>query len=139
MAAPFPEEPVTPLTREDADRLLAEAPLLPYAKAGLAEGRAMVEVLLARGVPALVRRPDDCCGGGGCGPSFEVMVREEDVPHIASLQRERWEEALAREGLAPVAAAAAAVGEAEEPPCPACGTVGPLVQGACGDCGLQLE
>jgi hypothetical protein len=26
-----------------------------------------------------------------------------------------------------------------EPPCPACGTVGPLVSGACGDCGLQLE
>jgi hypothetical protein len=129
---------VTPLTREDADRLLAEASLLPYAKASLVEGRAMVEVLLARGVPALVRRPDDCCASGGCGPSFEVMVREEDVPRIASLQRKRWEEALAREGLVPVAAAGPA-GEAEEPPCPACGTVGPLVEGACGDCGLQLE
>lgn len=26
----------------------------------------------------------------------------------------------------------------EEPPCPACGTAAPLVDGACSDCGLQL-
>jgi len=26
-----------------------------------------------------------------------------------------------------------------ELPCPACGTVAPLVEGACTDCGLQLE
>ena len=25
-----------------------------------------------------------------------------------------------------------------EPPCPACGTAAPLVDGACSDCGLQL-
>ncbi len=25
-----------------------------------------------------------------------------------------------------------------EPPCPACGTAAPLVEGACSDCGLQL-
>lgn len=26
----------------------------------------------------------------------------------------------------------------DEPPCPACGTAAPLVDGACSDCGLQL-
>jgi predicted amidophosphoribosyltransferase len=26
-----------------------------------------------------------------------------------------------------------------ELPCPACGTAAPLVEGACSDCGLQLE
>ena len=31
------------------------------------------------------------------------------------------------------------VAEGAEPPCPACGFVGPLQAGACGDCGLQLE
>ena len=29
--------------------------------------------------------------------------------------------------------------DAEHPPCPACGTAAPLVEGACSDCGLQLE
>lgn len=29
--------------------------------------------------------------------------------------------------------------ESGELPCPACGTVAPLVEGACSDCGLQLE
>ena len=128
---------MTPLTREDADRLLAEAPLLPYAKASLAEGRALVEQLLLRGVPALVRKPEDCASGG-CGPSFEVLVREEDVPRVSALQQERWYEALEREGLVPVSAQLPA-DEAVEPPCPACGTAAPLVEGACSDCGLQLE
>ncbi len=26
----------------------------------------------------------------------------------------------------------------DEPPCPACGTAAPLVDGPCGECGLQL-
>jgi hypothetical protein len=128
---------VTPLTREDADQLLAEAPLLPYAKSSLPDGRAFVEQLLLRGVPALVRKQLDC-KSGSCGPAFEVLVREQDVPLIAAMQRERWEESLAREGLAPLVAPTEA-GEAEEPPCPACGTAAPLVEGACSDCGLQLE
>lgn len=29
-------------------------------------------------------------------------------------------------------------GRSGEPRCPACGFQGPLVDGACGDCGLQL-
>ena len=128
---------MTPLSREDADQLLADASLLTYAKASLPDGRAFVEQLLLRGVPALVRKEQDC-KSGGCGPSFEVMVREEDVPVIAAMQRERWEQSLALEGLTPVVAPAEA-GEAEEPPCPACGTAAPLVEGACSDCGLQLE
>ena len=132
-----PEDCVTPLSREDADQLLADAPLLTYAKASLPDGRAFVEQLLLRGVPALVRKEQDC-KSGGCGPSFEVMVREEDVPVISALQRERWEQSLALEGLAPVVGAGE-VGETEEPPCPACGTAAPLVEGACSDCGLQLE
>jgi hypothetical protein len=142
-----------PLTAAEADRLLADAPLRPYAKGSLRDGKALVEQLLARGVPAAVSRPDDCCSGGSCGPKFEVLVREEDLLRIAQLQHRRWQEDLAREGLVPAAAASATATasasaaapsapseEAEgEPPCPACGTVGPLLHGACTDCGLQLE
>lgn len=51
--------------------------------------------------------------------------------------RSDWRDDLAREGLVPVEAALAT--DAEHPPCPACGTAAPLVEGACSDCGLQLE
>ena len=46
---------------------------------------------------------------------------------------------LVREGTAPAGACAVEVGEDEEPPCPACGTAEPLVEGACAGCGLVLE
>jgi predicted amidophosphoribosyltransferase len=48
-----------------------------------------------------------------------------------------WRDNLAREGLVPVQVAMA--GDAEHPACPACGTAAALVDGACSDCGLQLE
>ncbi|HEU0034527.1 MAG TPA: hypothetical protein VFQ53_28080 [Kofleriaceae bacterium] len=47
-----------------------------------------------------------------------------------------WREHLEREGLAPVDLTA---GSGDDLPCPACGTAAPLVDGACSDCGLQLE
>jgi hypothetical protein len=48
----------------------------------------------------------------------------------------RWQADLGRDGLTPVVAAAS---DGEDPPCPACGTAAPLVEGACSDCGLVLE
>jgi hypothetical protein len=51
--------------------------------------------------------------------------------------RDDWHDHLAREGVSPVAIGMPA--EGEELPCPACGTAAPLVDGACSDCGLQLE
>ena len=53
--------------------------------------------------------------------------------------RSDWRDDLAREGLAPVAVGAAVAEDTEHLPCPACGTAAPLVDGACSDCGLQLE
>ncbi len=52
--------------------------------------------------------------------------------------RDDWRNDLAREGLAPVQVAAVA-DDIEHLPCPACGTAAPLADGACSDCGLQLE
>jgi hypothetical protein len=49
-----------------------------------------------------------------------------------------WREHLEREGLAPVAVQASSAA-CDELPCPACGTAAALVDGACSDCGLQLE
>jgi hypothetical protein len=50
-----------------------------------------------------------------------------------------WRDHLEREGLPAIAVKTAANATAEDLPCPACGTVAPLVDGACSDCGLQLE
>ena len=75
-------------------------------------------------------------GGAPAIAHFPRVVRH-DLPRIAELLRDDWRDGLAREGLAPVAVTADA--DAEHVPCPACGTAAPLVEGACSDCGLQLE
>jgi predicted RNA-binding Zn-ribbon protein involved in translation (DUF1610 family) len=51
--------------------------------------------------------------------------------------RGQWRENIEREGLAPIAISISE--DAEHMPCPACGTAAALVEGACSDCGLQLE
>jgi hypothetical protein len=53
--------------------------------------------------------------------------------------RSDWRNHLEREGLAPVELPAETDAESEHLPCPACGIAAPLVDGACSDCGLQLE
>jgi hypothetical protein len=50
------------------------------------------------------------------------------------MMRGEWHDTVAREGLPEVAMDTSG----EEPPCPACGTAAPLVDGACSDCGLAL-
>jgi hypothetical protein len=61
------------------------------------------------------------------------------VKAFGELVRSEWQGLVAREGLAPPAHGAPATQEgSEEPRCPACGAEGPLVDGACADCGLQL-
>jgi predicted amidophosphoribosyltransferase len=54
------------------------------------------------------------------------------------LVRGEWAAMLEREGVASVCATSAGA-ESEYPPCPACGTAAPLVDGACSDCGIQLD
>ena len=63
------------------------------------------------------------------------------MPAFARLMHASWLQMVQQEGtVGPMAGAGMAgpVGEDEEPPCPACGTAAPLVDGACSDCGLQL-
>lgn len=49
-----------------------------------------------------------------------------------------WAEMVAREGATGSPGQQRVLGEDDEPPCPACGTAAPLVDGACSDCGLHL-
>ena len=72
---------------------------------------------------------------------IELLARSEDVPRIARLLDDRWRALALREGTVDgshPAVAAPAGSDTDATPCPACGTVGPLSEGACADCGLQL-
>jgi hypothetical protein len=71
------------------------------------------------------------------------------VPRISVIKDQQWREMVAREGgeVPPLAAMPRVDGDGDgdgegtdaELPCPACGLAAPLVEGACSDCGLQLE
>ena len=138
------------MDRSAADQLLAENALVPCIEGAISNAREIERDLLAAEIPALLAKPPPkaCCSGGGCacGAKVQVMVREEDLPKVAQLFRDAWMDALKREGtlegvqLVPMNLdGAAAVEGAGDPPCPACGTAAPLVEGACSDCGLQLD
>lgn len=135
------------MDRTSADQMLAaDAALVPCIEGAIAYAREIERDLLEAEIPALLAKPPTkaCCGGGGCGcgAKVQVMVREADLPKVAQLFREAWMDAVQREGtgaeLVPMKLPEGAepVGD---PPCPACGTAAPLVEGACSDCGLQLD
>lgn len=121
--------------------------LVPYFEGPLAQMRELERQLTAQDIEVELAKPPPkaCCAGGcGCGAKLQLLVHEEDVPKVANLMRAEWLAAVERDTGALVKLgtppAEGAEGAAEgEPPCPACGFVGPLQAGACGDCGLQLE
>jgi hypothetical protein len=120
-----------------------------YGEGPVAGARELVRQLEEAGIEAqLGPAPKKaCCGGGGCGCSakVQVLLRPSDVEKASALMRNEWMEALKAEGTLqdglPVLASAPADAEAEGDAitCPACNHKGELVDGACGDCGLQLE
>jgi hypothetical protein len=128
----------------DADRPDDEIKLIPCLEAPMSDAKeilaacedADIEASLARGA---------CCGSRGCGcaPKMQLMVAAEDVPRVAKLLQSRWNLLLEREGVdsedGEMVAAPKSGTEGEHQPCPACGTAAALVEGACSDCGLQLE
>lgn len=125
---------------EEAEGVLAEVELIAYMQAGLREAKELRDACLEAEIPVLLDR-DACCGKGGCGcaPKMQLLAREEDVPRIAHLVKERWRALALREGTIDEDHPAVAPSQTDELPCPACGTAAPLVEGACVDCGLHLE
>jgi hypothetical protein len=132
------------MDENDAEQLLADQEVVPCLQAPLGEAKEIRDACLAAEIPALLARAA-CCGSGGCGcaPKLALYARAEDVPRVAGLLDSRWRELAEREGTldqeqegdgAPGAGPAS-----NEAPCPACGTAAPLANGACTDCGLQLE
>lgn len=139
LAALYYTDRMRPLDCEEA---LADARLVPVMEAGIVDAKRLLERCLELDIPARLGGATHC-GSGGCTPKAQVLVREEDAPRALALLEGDWIEAMEREGtldreLIGKLRAAQANPEAE-PPCPACGTSAPLVDGACSDCGLQLE
>ena len=128
------------MDRAAADALLADLELVPAVEASVAAARELERRLLANEIPAMLAKPEACCSTGGCAPKLQVLVREQDVPRLGQLLKDEWIEALEREGtLAEGLTQLGTPATGDALACPACGFSGPLVEGACGDCGLQLE
>jgi hypothetical protein len=129
-------------------REVDEAALVPCLTVPMSDAKELLAACEAAAIDAQLAR-DACCGKGGCGcaPKMQLLVAPDDVPRVAVLLRDRWNSMLAREGVGSEdgeelnagLAVASANSESEHPACPACGTAAPLVEGACSDCGLQLE
>jgi hypothetical protein len=125
------------MNQDEAMRALEDVEVVPCLTAPLSEAKELLAACLDGEIPALLDR-GACCGtsGCGCGPKLELLVRPDDVTRVAHLLRDRWHGMLEREGT--VESWGAPEVPDADPPCPACGHVGPLDGEACGGCGLQL-
>lgn len=123
------------MNREQAIQQLQDKDIIPCLSAGVADAKEVLDVCLSHEIPALLARPENC--GHGCATKLELCVCQEDVPRVMKLLQDRWNALLQREGTLDEETLTNVAGE--DPPCPACGTVAPLKEGACAECGLQLE
>ncbi len=123
------------LTVGQADAMLASQELVTASAGAIHEMKALRERCLAVGIPATIGCPG---GGGSCGPKTHLLVSANDLARLAQFFSDEWYARLNAEGLPPVVLKVPLPEHADEPPCPACGTAAPLVQGACSDCGLML-
>jgi hypothetical protein len=127
------------MTKEEALEQLADAEVVPCVSAGIADIKEVLDACLAAGIPAILDR-QEACGGHGhpCAPRIDLCVRPDDLPRVMAMMHARWRNLLEQEGTLPEEAAGP-LPENKDPPCPACGAPGPLENGACRECGLQLE
>jgi hypothetical protein len=122
------------MNAREAERALEEADVVPVLQTTIPGGKELLAACLDADIPAALGGGEGCTTGG-CAPKVQLYVRSEDVPRLQSLLETRWRRLVEQEGTFSAAGASDADGE---PPCPACGTAAPLVEGACSDCGLQL-
>lgn len=122
------------LTATTAEDLLDGVDLVTAMAGSIPDMKALRDRCLEAGIPAVIGCPG---GGRSCGPKTHLLIHEDSMPQLQLLLRDEWHDQVAREGLEPVRITLDA--DAEHLPCPACGTAAALVEGACSDCGLQLE
>jgi hypothetical protein len=121
---------------EEPGEIQTPPELVACLTAPLADAKEILAACDEAEIPATLAR--QACGKPGCSPQFELLVAPADVPEVMQLLRDRWRALLEREGVTEAGRfLEATVGD--DPRCPACGKAAPLVEGACSDCGLQLE
>jgi len=126
------------VTKDQALAELADAEVVPCVSAGIADAKEILDACLSADIPAILDRQDACDEPGhACAARIDLCVRPEDLPKVMNLMHTRWQNLLDQEGTLPDQVAATPDGD--DPPCPACGTAAPLVDGACTECGLHLE
>ncbi len=130
------------MDRPQADAALSNSPeLVLFIESSIAQARELERRLLENDIPVSLAKPPAkaCCAGGcGCGAKVQLLGREEDLPRLSSLLQSEWLEAVRREGTVGESGLVP-LGVPGEEACPACQFAGPLKDGACADCGLQLE
>ncbi len=126
------------MTKDEALKALEDAEVIPCVSAGISDAKEVFEACLAADIPAVLDRQDSCGDhGGSCSARIDLCVRPDDLPKVMAMMHARWQSLLDQEGTLPDREGAGA--DSEDPPCPACGHAAPLVDGACKECGLQLE
>ncbi len=127
------------MTKQEALKELEDAEVVPCVSAGIGDIKEVLDACLAAGIPAILDREEACDRHGHpCAPRIDLCVRPDDVPRVRSMMQARWRNLLDQEGTVAETSAGLA-SECDDPPCPACGAPGPLENGACRECGLQLE
>jgi hypothetical protein len=125
------------VTKDEALKLLEDAEVVPCVTAGVSDIKEILEACLAADIPAVLDRQEACRSHGHpCAPRIDLCVRPDDLPKVMAMMHARWQSLLDQEGTLAETGGAA---DCEDPPCPACGAPGPLADGACKECGLQLE
>ena len=126
------------MTKEEALKALEDAEVVPCVSAGISDAKEVLEACLAAEIPAVLHRQDGCGShGGSCAARIDLCVRPDDLSKVMALMHARWQNLLEQEGTLPDRDDTGA--QCDDPPCPACGLAAPLVDGACKECGLQLE
>jgi len=126
------------VTKEEALAQLEDAEVVPCVSAGITDIKEVLDACLAADIPAVLDREEACGHGHSCVPRIDLCVRPEDLPKVMAMMHARWRNLLDQEGTLSEEGAGPAP-EGDDPPCPACGAPGPLENGACRGCGLQLE
>jgi hypothetical protein len=126
------------VTKDEALKELADSEVVPCVSAGIADAKEVLEACLSAGIPAILDRQEACNEPGhACAAHIDLCVRPDDLPKVMAVLHARWQNLLDQEGTLPDEIAAGP--DSDDPPCPACGSAGPLVEGACKECGLHLE
>jgi hypothetical protein len=106
----------------------------------LASCRELEKLITAAGYPCFTQSVEadaDVALGSSAAMMYGVVVAAADVDAIRAHLKGNLEATLAKQGLGALQTEAIVV-DSGSVKCPACGHEGPLVEGACGDCGLFL-